>query len=132
MKIMCCQRTVSSNVEGICMLLKRLAHPCRFTDMVPIFGRNPTEVCLIVNHVLDFIYSQHSHRMSTWNQTILSPEQLLTYANIVHGKGAPLTNCFGSVDGTFIPVSRLNSNQRILFNAQKNSWYQIPKSSPTK
>ena len=40
MKIMCCQRTISSNIVGICILLKRLAYPCQFTDMVPIFGRN--------------------------------------------------------------------------------------------
>ena len=27
MKITCCQRTVSPDIEGICMLLKRLAYP---------------------------------------------------------------------------------------------------------
>lgn len=26
-----------------------------------------------INYVLDFIYSPHRHRMSTWNQTILPP-----------------------------------------------------------
>ena len=85
------------------------------------FGRNPTEIHLIFNYVQDFIYSQHSHRMSTWNQTILSPGQLLTYANTVHGKWAPLTNSFGFIDGTVITISRSNSNQRILFNGHKRT-----------
>ena len=115
MKITCCQRTVSSNIEGFFILLKRLPCPCRFTDMVPIFERNSTEICLI----LDFIHSQHSHRMSIWNQSIFSPGQLLTYAIIVHGEGEPLTNCFDFIDGTVIPISRPSSNQQILFNGHK-------------
>ena len=53
-RFVCSQRTVCSGMEGLCILLKRLAFPCRFTDMVMRFGRNPTELCLIFNHVLDF------------------------------------------------------------------------------
>ena len=44
--------------------------------------------------------------MTIWNKTILSPGQLLSYANIVHGKREPLTNCFRFTDGTVIPISR--------------------------
>ena len=33
--------------------------------------------------------------------------------------GAPLSNCFGFIDGTVIPILRPNSNQRILFNGHK-------------
>ena len=55
--------------------------------MVPIFGRNPTEICSIFNYVLDFIYSGHSYRMSALSQNLLSPDQLLS-------------NCLGFIDGT--------------------------------
>ena len=37
-KIVTCQRTASSGVDALCILLKRLAFPCRYTDMVPTFG----------------------------------------------------------------------------------------------
>ena len=45
-KIVCSQRSVCDGMEAMCILLKRLAYPCRYTDMVPRFGRNPTELCL--------------------------------------------------------------------------------------
>ena len=54
-EIVCSQRSVCDGMEGMCILLKRLAYPCRYTDMVPRFGRNPTELCLIFNSVLDFL-----------------------------------------------------------------------------
>ena len=61
----CSQRTVCSGMEGLYILLKRLAFPCRYTDMVMGFGRNPTELCLIFNHVLDFVYQTHQHRLNS-------------------------------------------------------------------
>ena len=54
-EIVCCQRSVCEGMEGMCILLKRLAYPCRYTDMVSRFGRNPTELCLIFIEVLDLI-----------------------------------------------------------------------------
>ena len=56
--IVCSQRSTCESVEGLCIFLNRLSYPCRFTDMVPLFGHNPTEICLIFNEVLDSIY-QH-------------------------------------------------------------------------
>ena len=52
-----CQRTVSSGVDALCILYKRLAFPCWYTDMVPTFGRNETELCLIYNHVWLYLHS---------------------------------------------------------------------------
>ena len=31
-KIVCSQGTVCSGIEGLCILLKRLANPCRYSD----------------------------------------------------------------------------------------------------
>ena len=70
-KFVCSQRTVCSKLEGLCILLKRLAFPCRYIDMVSRFGRNPTELCLIFNTVLEFLYSSHHHRLESWNQPFL-------------------------------------------------------------
>ena len=35
----CPQRSVCDGIEGLCMLLKRLAYPCRYSDMVHRFAR---------------------------------------------------------------------------------------------
>ena len=118
-KLVCPQRTTCSGIEGLCILLKRLAFPCRFTDMVPRFGRNPTEICLIFNTVLDFVFTAHHHRLESWNQPFLQPDALHQYAQVIHNKGAPLRNCFGFVDGTVRRISRPKHNQRVVYNGHK-------------
>ena len=35
--IVCSQRSVCEGMEGLCLLLKTLAFPCRYKDMVPCF-----------------------------------------------------------------------------------------------
>lgn len=43
-KITCQQGTTCSGIEGLCIFLKRLAYPCRYSDLAIRFGRNPTEI----------------------------------------------------------------------------------------
>ena len=61
----CEQGTVCEGTEGLCILLKRFAHPCRYSDMIPIFGRPVPELCMINNTVMDFIYDNHRQRIIT-------------------------------------------------------------------
>ena len=35
----CVQRTVANTLEGLCLLLRRTAYPCRFSDLITRFGR---------------------------------------------------------------------------------------------
>ena len=119
-KIVSCQRTVSSGVDALRILLKRLAFPCRYTDMVPAFGRNETGLCLIYNHMLDYIYTQHHHRLQSWNQHCLQPAILQEYANVIHEKGASLENCFGFIDSTVVEICRPKPiYQRIVYSGHK-------------
>ena len=119
-EIVCSQRSVCEGMEGLCILLKRLAYPCRYTDMVPRFGRNPTELCLIFNEVLDLVYANHSHRLQNWDlNPFLQPDQLHRYAEAIHLQGAPLTNCFGFIDGTVRSIARPKHNQRVMYNRHK-------------
>lgn len=118
-KIICSQGTTCTGMEGLCVVLKRLAYPCRYTDLVTRFGRNPAEICLIFNEVLDIIYADHRHRLEDWHQPLLNQQKLQDYATAIYQRGAPLTNCFGFVDGTFRPLSRPSKDQRLLYNGHK-------------
>lgn len=115
----CDQRSVCDGIEGFCMVLKRLAYPCRYSDMIPRFARPVPVLSMVFNTVLDYIYEEHVHRITQWNQTLLSPHKLEEYAEAIEGKGAALTNCFGFIDGTVRPICRPGENQRILYNGHK-------------
>ena len=61
-RVVTVQGTAYEGIEALCILLKRLSFPCRYTDMTPMFGRNPTELCLIYNTMINLIYENHNHR----------------------------------------------------------------------
>ena len=115
----CSNGTICDGTEGLCIVLKRFAYPCRYSDMIAIFGRSVPELSMISNQVTDCIYTTHGHKVTLWNHGILNPPLIATYANAVHSKGAALVNCFGFIDGTVRPISRPMSNQRVVYNGHK-------------
>lgn len=72
----CCQRSVASGMEALCILLRRLTYPCRYSDMLPRFGRPVSVLSMINNQVLDYAYDVYSHKIARWNHKILSPHVL--------------------------------------------------------
>ncbi|XP_048587454.1 uncharacterized protein LOC116601948 [Nematostella vectensis] len=117
--IQCSQRTICDADEALCMLLRRFCYPCRYSDLIGRFGRPVPELCMITNTLMDYIFDNHCHRISQWNYDILNPPMLQEYADAIFAKGAPLSNCFGFVDGTVRPISRPGQNQRIVYNGHK-------------
>ena len=59
------QRSVVDGMEGLCMLLKRLAYPCGYGDLIYRFGRPVPVFSMATNHVLDYI--------TQWNNTLAEP-----------------------------------------------------------
>ena len=115
----CHQGTTAPGIEGLCLVLRRLTYPCRYSDLIPRFGRPVPELSMIYNIVLDYIYNTHGHRISQWNHTILDPVSLERYAEAVYDKGAALDNCIGFIDGTVRPICRPGELQRVVYNGHK-------------
>ena len=115
----CPQGTVCSGLEGLCLLLKRLAYPCRYFDLISTFGRPVPELCMIANSVLDWVFNEHGFRLTSWNQPFLTPACLQEYACAIARQGSPLTNCFGFIDGTVRPICRPGEKQRVVYNGHK-------------
>ncbi|CAB4016993.1 Hypothetical predicted protein, partial [Paramuricea clavata] len=113
------QRSVADGLEGLCMLMKRFTYPCRYGDTIPLFGRPVPELSMITNHVMNYVYDTHCQRITEWNNNLLSPDLLEVFARAIHQKGAPLQNCFGSIDGTVRPICRPRQNQRVVYNGHK-------------
>jgi hypothetical protein len=115
----CEQRSICDGMEGLCMLLRRFAYPCRYSDLIPRFGRPVPVISMITNEVLHFIYDNHHHRITDWNAILMSPASLQQYINAVFRKGSALDNCFGFIDGTVRPICRPGEHQRIVYNGHK-------------
>ena len=117
--IICYNGTKANKIEGLCILLKRFAYPCRYGDMIPRFGRSVPELSMITNTVLNIIYENYNHKLRTLDQPWLAPEKLREYADAIQRKGAALNFCWGFIDGTVRPICRPNQNQRIVYNGHK-------------
>ena len=91
-EIICYNGTKTTSTEGLRVLLKRFAYPCRYVDMCPRFGRSIPQLCLISNNVMDFIYTSWNHLEHTFVQPWLSPANLARFTAAVHNKGATLDN----------------------------------------
>ncbi|XP_031549958.1 uncharacterized protein LOC116287416 [Actinia tenebrosa] len=101
------------NVEGLCLVLKQMTNPCQKNDLIQCFGRPITELRMITNKVIDYLYRAHKHRITKWNEEILSSDYLQQYSAAISSKGGVLENCFGFVD---CPVRQ---NNRKIFNEEK-------------
>ena len=118
-RFQCQQRSVCSGMEGLCMVLKRFAYPCRYSDMIARFAKPVPVLSMLTNTVVDFIYDMHNHRLTQWSNTLLSPQRLEEYAAAISDHGAALNNCFGFIDGTVREICRPKENQRIVYNGHK-------------
>ena len=87
--------------------------------MLPRFARPVPQLCMISNEIMNYIYETQHHRLRSFDQLWLSPENLQNCANVIHAKGASLNNCWGFIDGTVRPVSRPGKHQRTIYNGHK-------------
>ena len=116
--IHCPNRTVVDGTDALCILLRRFSYPNRLSDLEPFFGRPKSTLWMIINSTLDYIFEIHGHLLTNINQPWII-NNLQKYADAIHQKGAPLTNCFGFIDGTVRPICRPTHNQRVCYNGHK-------------
>ena len=96
-------RGVFSGLEGLCILLRRLAFPCRLCDLEPLFGRGKAELSIIVNTMLLLLYDEWNHLFTNLDhhqQHWVTEETMEEACTAIHDKGWPLSNVWGFIDGT--------------------------------
>ena len=110
-----------TGMEGLCILLRRLAYPNRLTDLVPIFGLHPTHLSVMFNLVLEHVHSNFQHLISDLDQPWLEEGQVRRYARVTQNAGLPISNCWGFIDGTVMPICRPSQNQREVYNGHRRT-----------
>lgn len=112
-------RTVWTNLEGLCVVLRRLSYPCRLRDLVKDFGRGTSDLSIIFNYTCKFIENRWLDHFRTFHQAaFLNQQRLETYAQAI-GENRPLKNCWGFIDGTVRGICKPIHHQRPFFNGHK-------------
>ena len=93
--------------------------PSHYSDMIYRFGRPVPLLSIVTNQVLDYIYNVHHHRVTQWNDQILNPVALQSYADSISRKEAALESCFGFVDRTVFPICRSKEKQTVVYSGHK-------------
>ena len=112
-------RCVVPGEEGFCIFLRRLAYPNRLLRMEPLFNRPKSTLSLTIQQMLDILYDNHNHRLTNMNQDWITT-RLQQYADHIHQKEGPLSNCFAFIDGTVRPISRPTIHQRVCYNGHEH------------
>ena len=102
----CRNGTVATGMEGLCILLRRFAYPCRLSDLIPRFGRSVLELSEITSEVSSYTFVNYEYTLQSLNQPWLQPDCLQSFADAISGRGSALSNCWGFVDGTVRPIAR--------------------------
>ena len=58
-----CQGTVFGGLEGLCILLGRLAYLCRYSDLLERFGRPEPEMSMTSSTVVSYIYENNLEKL---------------------------------------------------------------------
>ena len=64
-EVVCYNGTKVSDIEALCIFLKRHTYPCRYLDVIQ---RSVPELCIKNNFVLKFLYERWGHLFTTMNQ----------------------------------------------------------------
>ena len=91
--------------EALLIYLKRMAYPNRLADLEPMFGRSPTWLSRVVDAVRQHLDPIASAKLDQLDFLFLD-RWMRTFTSAIHAKGAPFTNMFGFIDGTFRPCCR--------------------------
>lgn len=114
-----CNGSKVKGTEALCVMLRRLCYPCRYVDLYEMFGRCLSDISRIVKWVSTHIMDNFSHLLDNIDKPWLDQHSLRTMAAAVQMKGAPLSNCWGFIDGTTVYICRPQVNQEYLFSGHK-------------
>ena len=89
----------------ICLLvvLRRLAYPCRFVDLVNVFGLPSNRICDIFHTTIDYLYASYARKL---NQYAIWSDHLPIFAQAMKEMGAPYNNLCNIFDGHFVAFCR--------------------------
>ncbi|XP_049275756.1 uncharacterized protein LOC125760110 [Rhipicephalus sanguineus] len=117
---MTAQRVPIPGDETLCITLRRLAYPNRLKDLEDFFGRHSSTISSLTIEVLRHIDEKFFHLLhDVNNHSWLTIDTLENLSKAIYSKGAPLTNCWGFIDGTARAICRPTRQQQLYFSGHR-------------
>ena len=85
-----------------------------------MYGLHPTHLSVMFNLVLEHVHSNLEHLISDLDQPWLEEGQVSHYARVTQNAGLLISNCWGFIDGTVMPICRPSQNQREVYNCHRH------------
>lgn len=118
-------------LEGLCILLRRLVFPCRWMDVVWLFGRSASSLSRIFHYMLQFITENYNHlfafnvhrfrhRLSFWSQVVRAqcPNAYMYVALFLDGTMRPMCRPGPCMSDLPVGISR-SDVQRAQYDGRK-------------
>lgn len=93
-------------LDGLCLLLRRLAYPQRLHDDEELFGYSSPELSMFFNLALYHVHDMFGHLLTSLEQEWMTSAEIKSWANAITEKGSPFDRCVGFIDGTNIEICR--------------------------
>jgi len=90
----------SCKMEGLHLMLRRLASPCRWVDLSKEFCLTPQSMSVIFNHLLTLMFRKWGDFIRALDHDWMNAEHMQEYAAAYERMGCPLRNTVLSIDGT--------------------------------
>jgi len=104
-----------------CILLRRLAYPCRWADLELVFGLHASHMSEIFIEAACALYNNCGELVTTFRKDLMDKRAPL-YARSIQENGGALNSCVGFIDGTKIKMARPSGpamHQRAVYSGHK-------------
>ena len=126
------ERDSFTMMKGLCILLRRLVFPCRWMDVVWLFGRSASSLSRIFHYMLQFITNNYNHlfafnvdrfrhRLTSWAQIVRvqCPDAYMNVVLFLDGTMRPMCRPGPSMIDLPEGISR-SDVQRAHYDVRKN------------
>ena len=114
-------------LTATCIVLRRLASPCRYRDIEQVFGMHTSKLSEVFWEVSICAYEKLYPLIRTFRDTLMQ-ERTFMYAGSIQEAGGVLDTCVGFMDGTKIHIARpvvMSTLQRACYSGHKRYHFLV-------
>eukprot|EP00171_Calliarthron_tuberculosum_P004409 IDg4409t1 len=110
-----------SPLLAACVLLRRMATPCRWRDLELQFGKHASQLSEIFWEGIEAFLAARLYLLDSNLSAQYISSKAVLFSAAVADKSGCLTNCLGFIDGTVLKIARPSDNglQNVVYNSHQ-------------